>query len=398
MAEVTFLGSLKEESRKDYIAIFETEWPLWVGGILLAFLAIMMILWARPWGVAAGVRNWGDWVFYFIGVQGSRPTSPLLHTTSVMNIGLLAGAVASSLMGRQFAVRRAPNIEYLKGLAGGILMGIGAALARGCNVGGFFSAIGTLSLGGFAMMIGLMAGAFIGFRYLVWELNALQRKPMSAPKPKAAGKVKIDWGKVQPYLGVIMLVLGLVAFRVYANIHYTDIGGLLLFGLLIGFVMHRSRFCFVRAFRCPFMTGDAEMVRAVAMSLFIYAFGSMIIKWRGIQPELMGVYHPFWFGSLIGGVIFGIGMVIAGGCGSGTLWRAAEGQTKLWVALVGFALSQSLVYMFLRRADLLDKLGRAIFMPDLFSWQLTMPILAIILIFWAFVAIWNEKAEKFVIF
>jgi uncharacterized membrane protein YedE/YeeE len=154
----------------------------------------------------------------------------------------------------------------------------------------------------------------------------------------------------------------------------------------------------VRAFRCPFMTGDAEMVRVVAMSLFIYAFGSMIIKWRGIQPELMGVYHPFWFGSLIGGVIFGIGMVIAGGCGSGTLWRAAEGQTKLWVALVGFALSQSLVYMFLRRTDLLDKLGRAIFMPDLFSWQLTMPILAIILIFWAFVAIWNEKAEKFVIF
>jgi len=150
MAEVTFLGSLKEESRKDYIAIFETEWPLWVGGILLAFLAIMMILWARPWGVAAGIRNWGDWVFYFVGVRGAQPTSPLLHTTSVMNIGLLAGAMASSLMGRQFAVRRAPNIEYLKGLAGGILMGTGAALARGCNVGGFFSAIGTLSLGGFA--------------------------------------------------------------------------------------------------------------------------------------------------------------------------------------------------------------------------------------------------------
>ena len=90
MAEVTFLGSLKEESRKDYIAIFETEWPLWVGGILLAFLAIMMVLWARPWGVAAGIRNWGDWIFYFIGVRGAQPTSPLLHTTSVMNIGLLA--------------------------------------------------------------------------------------------------------------------------------------------------------------------------------------------------------------------------------------------------------------------------------------------------------------------
>ncbi len=398
MAEETFLGSLWEETRKSYTAVFEEEWPLWVGGILIAILAILMVLWSRPWGVAAGIRNWGDWFFYFVGLHDGRPTSPLLHTTSIMNIGLLAGALASSLMGRQFAVRRAPKLEYLKGLVGGILMGTGAALARGCNVGGFYSAIGTLSMGGLAMMVGLMAGAYVGFRYLIWELNTLPRKPPGALKSGDKGAVKFDWKRVQPYLGVALVILVLIAFQIYANLHYTKIGGLLFFGLLLGMVMHRSRFCFVRAFRCPYMTGDSDMIRVTAMSLFIYAFGVLIIKWGGIQPESMGVYQPFWFGSLIGGVIFGIGMVIAGGCGSGTLWRAAEGHTKLWVALFGFALSQSLVYTALRKTELLGKLGNAVFMPDWFSWQFTLPILAIILLFWALVAVWNEKTEKFVTF
>ncbi len=399
MSEETFFGSIREDSRKNYVTLFETEWPLWVGGLLLAFISIMMILWARPWGVAAGIRNWGDWFFYLVSLRSVQPTSPLLHTTSVMNIGLLAGALASSLLGRQFAIRFAPGREYVKGLAGGILMGIGATLARGCNVGGFYSAIGQLSLGGFAMMIGLMIGAYIGYRYWLWEMAHLPAKKFKiAPPSDKKRKPKIDWSKVQPILGVIVVVMVLAANQIYFNLHYSKIGGLILFGLLIGFVMHRSRFCFVRAFRCPFMTGDSDMIKVVAMSLFIYAFGTIIIKWQGFRPEMIGVYQPFWFGSLIGGLIFGIGMVIAGGCGSGTLWRAGEGHTKLWVALAGFALSQSLFHSFLKKIDIMDKLGQALFMPDVFTWQFTMPVLGIILLAWVVVAAWNEKTEKFVTF
>ncbi|MBW1798396.1 MAG: hypothetical protein JRJ21_08340, partial [Deltaproteobacteria bacterium] len=61
-------------------------------------------------------------------------------------------------------------------------------------------------------------------------------------------------------------------------------------------------------------------------------------------------------------------------------------------------LTQSLVVSFLKKSGLLDKLGTAIFMPDVFTYQLTLPILGGILIIWALVAIWNEKTEKFVIF
>jgi uncharacterized membrane protein YedE/YeeE len=398
MDEVTFWGSVKEEAGEDYTSLFEKEWPPWAGGILLAFVAVIMFLWARPWGVAAGLRNWGDWLFYGLGFYGTSPTSPLLHTTSVMNIGLLIGALASALISRQFAVRRARPLEYAKGLVGGILMGVGAALARGCNVGGFYSAIGSLSLGGVAMMLGLAIGAYIGLRYWIWEMNHLPQKPMADTGSSGKSEPVIDWKKVQPYIGVILILLVLLAYQVYASLHYTKIGGLLFFGLLIGIIMHRSRFCFCRAFRCPFMTGDASVAKAVAISIFIYAFAVLFIKWKGIQPEMMGVYQPFWMGSFIGGVIFGIGMLLAGGCGSGTLWRTAEGHMKLWLALVAFACSQSLMHAFLRKTDLLGKLGKGVFMPDVFTWQLTIPFLAVILIVWYLVTAWNEKTDRFVVF
>ena len=228
--------------------------------------------------------------------------------------------------------------------------------------------------------------------------NLPAKKPRITPPSDKEKKPKIDWKKAQPLLGIIVLVLSLVANQIYFHLHYSQIGGLLVFGLLIGFVMHRCRFCFVRAFRCPYMTGDADMIKVVAMSLFIYAFGTIIIKWQGLRPDMIGVYQPFWLGSLLGGVVFGIGMLIAGGCGSGTLWRVGEGHTKLWVALAGFALSQSLFYSFLRKFDLMGTLGKAFFMPDIFTWQFTMPVLGIILLAWYFVAVWNEKTEKFVSF
>jgi uncharacterized membrane protein YedE/YeeE len=162
--------------------------------------------------------------------------------------------------------------------------------------------------------------------------------------------------------------------------------------------MHRSRFCFVRAFREPFMTGDSEMVRSVALSLIIYGCGSAVIKWSYIQPPNMGVFHPFWFGSLIGGLIFGIGMLLAGGCASSTLWRSGEGHTKLMATLLTFAVTNSACQTFLTATGLKEMLGKGRFLPDIVSWQFTMPLFIAFLLAWIFIADWNEKTEKLVIF
>ena len=392
MESVSFWSSLKEEARRNYIAIFEQEWPTWLAGIFLALVALLIFLWKGPWGVAAGYRNLGDWIFYLIGFGETQPFLPWLHPIALTSGGLLIGAFVSALMSRQFQLHRAPPLEYVKSLIGGVLMGAGAVLAAGCNVGGFYTAAAMLDMAGVAMMVGLMAGAWIGLRYLLWEMEHLPQKGVVQHPPGE------KWLKVQPYLGGTVLGLIVLAFYLYSVFENTELGGLLFFGFLIGLIMHRSRFCFVRAFRCPFMTGDSEMVKVVTMSLLIYGMGTAVIKWAWIQEPAMGVTHNFWFGSLLGGMIFGVGMLIAGGCASSTLWRIGEGQTKMVLTLIAFAVTNSLLATTLKTFDVYDKMGKGVFIPDKLTWYVTVPSFIVFFVFWAFVAIWNEKSEKFVVF
>lgn len=397
MESSSMIASVKEEARKNYIAVFEQDWPSWLAGIFIAVLALMIFLWDNPWGIAGGYKNWGNWVLYSLGINKDKPFAPWLHPMSLSNVGIFAGAFFSALMSRQFKIRKAPRLEYAKGIVGGILMGIGAAFAGGCNVGGFFTATGMLSMGGIAMMVGLGGGAWIGLKYLLWELEHLPAKPLSVQN-KSSQLPRINWARVQPYVGAGVVVAVIASFYAYSTIDKTVLGGLLFFGFLIGLVMHRARFCFVRAFRCPFMTGEAEMVKVVAMSLMIYGMGSAVIKWAWIKEPMTGVYHPFFLGSLVGGLIFGVGMILAGGCASSTLWRVGEGHLKLVMTMIGFALSNALAAKAMAALNLTDRLGKGVFMPDVFTWEVTIPLFIIFFVMWAFIAIWNEESEKFVIF
>jgi len=248
------------------------------------------------------------------------------------------------------------------------------------------------------MMLGLGAGAYIGLRYLLWEMEHLPQKTVSRMKTDTGAGRGRDWKKLQPVFGMFIVITGIAAFYTYSAFNLTKIGGLLFFGLLIGIVMHRSRFCFVRAFREPFMTGEADMVKAVAVSLMLFGFGAAVIKWNWIQPPEMGVFHPFWIGSLAGGLIFGIGMLLAGGCASSTLWRAAEGHTKLMVALVSFAAANPLTHALINYTGLKTALGSGYFMPEILSWHIALPVFGAVMIAWVLLAGWNERTEKFVIF
>ncbi len=397
----TFWSNIREEARKNFILVFQQNWPMWLAGIFLAFLAVMILLWGEAmWGIIGGMRNWGDWILYSVGIYNQSPElSPWMSHLSLTNIGLVLGALSSALLAGQFKIRSSSWYEYAKGAVGGALMGIGAGFAFGCNIGGFYSPVGMFSMGGYAMMIGLGIGAYLGLRYLIWEMMNIPQQASAPPSSREMPREPlINWSKVSPYAGGILAVLLVLAFYLYAVQGQTTEGGLLFLGALIGLTMHRSRFCMARAFREPFMTGDATMVRAVALSLIVYGMASAIIKYNWLVPPEVGVFHPFWLGSLIGGIIFGVGMLLAGGCGSGTLWRLGEGHIKIIIAVIFMALSNSLTYTALHHFEIADRLGSGTFMPDVFGWPLSMVIFILIPLLWALWAIWNEKTEKFVAF
>lgn len=369
--------------------------PLMMAGVFIAIIAILILLWQGPWGISAGYRNWGEWFLFLSGLSEEKPVVPWLNGVSVSNLGIVAGAAASALLSGRFIVQRSPVGEYVKAAGGGILMGMGAVLAGGCNVGGFFSAVGLFSLGGYVMMAGLGVGAYIGLKCLVWEMNMKERRPSIVQKTYRPLKAPET---MQQVVG-LLLVIGLVIICYLFSGKGREIeGGLLIFGVLAGVVMHRSRFCFARAFRCPFMTGDSEMVKVVALSLAIYGAGAAVIKWSYIQPPMTGTHHPFWLGSLLGGVLFGIGMVIAGGCASSTLWRIGEGNLKLVITLVGFSLSNALLYPVVKEEGIASLLGAGVSVSELLSWSYTIPVFLIVLVGWVVVMDWNEKTDRFVIF
>ena len=325
--------NMKEVFSFGYAKLFDKQWPMWVGGLLFGVLNVFMFAFEKAWSVADGVRNWGNWFFNSVDVTEITIINPHLYSTSILNFGIIAGALASALLAKQFQVRSAPTRELSKAIIGGTLMGVGASLSFGCNIGGFFSAISALSMSGVAMMGGLMIGSLIGLKLLVWEITYLS--PSASPVSK---DVLRKQKKNQPLLGVIILLVGILLAVVYDELDYSIRSGFLIFGLMIGIIMQRTRFCFVRAFREPFMTGDGGASKAVALAVIISVIGFSILKWSDMKDWESQVFAGFWFGSLVGGIIFGIGMSLTGGCASGTLWRAGEGHIQLWIALVAFAL------------------------------------------------------------
>ena len=373
-------------------ALFARPWPVLTAAILAAATNVFLFAFDRPFTASDGVRNWGDWVLTGLGVvKRADLITPWLYSGSLLNLGVIAGALIAALMSRQFALRVPARGELVKGAVGGVLLGTGAMLALGCNIGGFFSAVSALSLSGLGMMIGLAAGAFLGIRYLMWEME--HRPGWSSGR----GRVLLSPPEAsrQPLVGVVLLAALLAVPFLYSQQGHGARGLFLLFGALFGVIFQRSRLCLVRAFREPFMTGDAEHTRAVALAVVIGMLGFTILKFTDLKDKGEWVFPAAGAGALVGGLVFGVGMVLAGGCGAGSIWRMGEGQVKLWAAVVTFALSASLSRLVLTQSGLQQKLGVAVFMPSVFGWAGAVGLVVAVMLGWAALATWNEASGKF---
>jgi uncharacterized membrane protein YedE/YeeE len=405
MSEAKGKSVLAAILRDAYANVFYRNWPVWLGGLLIGITSVITFAWARPWGVVGGLREWADWSFYSLGIYGSHPRfSPLLSAGSVLTFGLIWGAFSSALLSKQFAPKIPPPFELLRGVMGGILMGFGAAMAAGCNVGGFFSTVSALSLSGLAMMAGLIVGVFLETRYLYWEMQVLRFRRGDG-KPRKPKEGSFDWKGIQPYSGamaVLAAFTGAFIYRSYgvdpgSGYNYARTGGILIAGLAFGVILHRSRFAFQQAFREPFTSGNAEQARGMAIAVVVSVLGFAALKAGGLRPEGEFVRSTFWIGSFVGGVVFGFGMPFAGGCASGACWRTAEGSVKQIIALVFMGISNSLSKVLIDSSETLASLmGRKVFLPQYLSYHWSIVLIVAIMLMYYIVASWNEKTRAFI--
>ncbi len=116
---------------------------------------------------------------------------------------------------------------------------------------------------------------------------------------------------------------------------YALIGGLIV-GALFGFVLQRGRFCMNSAFRDIILLKEFKLAKAVVISLITLMIGFAIFALVGVI-DLAPKPLKIW-GAVVGGLVFGIGMVLAAGCASGTTYRVGEGMMGSVVAGFGLTL------------------------------------------------------------
>ena len=124
-----------------------------------------------------------------------------------------------------------------------------------------------------------------------------------------------------------------------------------LFGLSFGFIMQRSRFCFAAAFRNLFLLRDGRVMKGVLAGLTVATVGFALVMYDlvpnnldlGIRPFNAYVL-PLGLHILLAGVLFGVGMVVAGSCFPGALWRIGEGYITAVAILFSFLLGIGLFF------------------------------------------------------
>lgn len=155
------------------------SWPLWVGALVLAALGgLVLLVSGGAWGITSAFGLWGAkflqvlglhpeaWAFWQQPQQAKSLAAPILtDKTSLTDIGIMFGAAVAAAAGGAWTFhKRIPWRTAFAAILGGILMGIGARLAQGCNIGAYLAGIASGSLHGWIWGLAALAGTWVGLR------------------------------------------------------------------------------------------------------------------------------------------------------------------------------------------------------------------------------------------
>jgi hypothetical protein len=364
-------------------AILVHPWSYVTGAVVLAVLAGSLLeSTERPWGVTTALTYWGAWSWQLFGGDPhgwayfkevstgfNAPGLTILNDAgSLIDFGLIGGALAATLLASQFKIKRLKsNRQVAAAILGGLLMGFGARLSFGCNIGAFFSALPAMSLNGWVFMVFIFLGAMVGskllVRYFIGEaaVVAVASSPPAAGAPAArpaaaapgGGIKRIQRTRVErkenlsqfPIGLLIVVAIALVAYYYFDMQKAPRLAVFWVTGAAIGFTLQRARFCFTAAMRDPCLTGGTNLTKAVVIALAIATvlfaglqFGAYLKTGSLDAAAKFGNVDPVGLHTAAGAFLFGIGAVISGGCASGTLMRIGEGFVQQWIVLPFFCI------------------------------------------------------------
>ena len=139
-----------------------------------------------------------------------------------------------------------------------------------------------------------------------------------------------DWADIVLIAPATYNIIGKVANGIADDMLTTILSGGLI-GLIFGFILQRTRFCLTGGFRDMYIARNNTLFYAFLIAITVESIGVLSLIKLGIVGN---PYEDFSvLGAIVGSYLFGIGIVLAGGCATGTWYRAGEGLLGSWVAL-----------------------------------------------------------------
>lgn len=170
------------KNNKYYKKFLKDPWSYVTGAVLLAILNIaLFISTGKPWGVTTALSYWGAWLYKLVGGNpegwayfqnkshaAALSSNFLSNGGSMANLGIILGALLATLLASQFKIKKIKSLkQVVAAVLGGLMMGYGARIAFGCNIGALFSGVASLSLHGWIYWVFMFVGAWIGSKLLV---------------------------------------------------------------------------------------------------------------------------------------------------------------------------------------------------------------------------------------
>ncbi|WP_423188734.1 YeeE/YedE family protein [Alkalibacterium sp. f15] len=217
---------------------------------------------------------------------------------------------------------------------------------------------------------------------------------------------------VQPVLG-FGLVVTMALFSGYLNSLSAGLPLYLFAGLILGYTLTRARFGFAGGIKRIYMRGEGSLSKALLVLLFVTALVTMGIQWQAAQngavpaylaaegasviPGTGNVYFTN-IATIIGGFIFGMGMMLAGGCGSGTLADFGEGSGRALIAFIFFIFGTAPGHFMRQVVDTttIGKMGIQLHLPQVLGYFGSLLLVASLLgvLYWIIVRYENKRKAE----
>lgn len=286
------------------------------------------------WAVTGEFTRWGGHILQFFGVNVEQwgyfkliglTGTPLDRPDGLLIIGMFLGCFSAALWANNVKLRIPKSKKRIfQAILGGIIAGFGARLAMGCNLAAFFTGIPQFSLHAWFFALATAIGSYFGAKF---TLLPFFRTSIKLQKVSAGAQLTQQPERARFCFWAGISLFGLLfIYSLVLLVNVPKLGIALLFGLAFGLLIERAQICFTSAFRDLWITGRTQMAKAIILGIAVSAIGTFSYVQLGLTPKVL------WAGAnaIVGGLLFGFGIVLAGGCETGWMYRAVEGQVHYW--------------------------------------------------------------------